>query len=668
MKRASLQTNAKRPAPSGIRWRVLGLGVPLILLTVAIVSYAELVITYIQIGFLQFPPVVIGILFFLVLANQATRRFLPRLSLSRQELMLLYVMLLLTSMVTSRGLMEKLIPALVAVNYYATETNGWRELFFHHIRPELVPFDPNGPAVQEVARKFYERAEELSTVPWRAWVQPLAVWGILAGLFFFGFLCLAAILRRQWVDNEKLTFPLTQLPLEFVGPEAGTTFFGNPMMWIGFGVPALVFGLNGLHQYVPAVPQVRLNYSVNAWFTERPWNGIFYTPIFISFAAIGFFYLLPTQVLFSLWFFFVLTRLQDVVATALGFRLTTMPLYPTREYLAYQVAGAYFVLIAWFGYAGLRHFRRVFQAAFRSIPPQEREDAEELLPYRLAVWGLLASLVGSVLWCLWAGMSLWVAVFEIGVYLLVVVIVMARSVAEAGMPMTETSFRPVDLYRMFGQKAALGPRNLTLLSFFDAIFTRDLRGLTLTGYLDGLKIADGVGFRRRTLLVAVPLTLTLAFLSAAVVQLYLPYAHGANFLYGYVYRANPIWAFQDYAPAVEGVRPPVTWVPLFFFLVGAVVTGGLALLRSLYWWWPLHPLGYALSASWTLIVFWFSILVAWSVKTPLLQYSGVRGVPALSAPVFRDDLWRICNGRLLDGGELVDPSSGALFPLALGLA
>jgi hypothetical protein len=59
--------------------------------------------------------------------------------------------------------------------------------------------------------------------------------------------------------------------------------------------------------------------------------------------------------------------------------------------------------------------------------------------------------------------------------------------------------------------------------------------------------------------------------------------------------------------------------------VGIVVTVGLATLRALYWWWPLHPLGYALSASWSLIVFWFPIFIAWAIKAPLLQYSGIRG-------------------------------------------
>lgn len=613
----------KRHKLPGMTWRVVVLGVPLVGLLVGIVSYAELVITYVQIGFLQLPPVVVGFLFFLVLGNRFVARFSVRYALRRSEIALLYSTLLVASMVTSRGLMEKLIPALVAVNYFATDANAWASLFFRHLRQELVPFSTAGPANQEVVRRFYEKVADPSQIPWSAWIIPLVAWGILAFTVFFAYLCLAAILRRQWVDNEKLSFPLAQLPIEFVREGPSSDFFGNPLMWVGFGVPALVFTLNGVHRYLPSVPEIPLSYLLNDWFREKPWNGIFYTPIFLSFAAVGFFYLLPTQVLFSLWFFFVVTRMEDIVGTALGFRLGTMPLYPTRLYIGYQVAGAYIVLTAYFFYSGLPHFRRVFRRAFRGIPTPE--ETEELLPYRFAVWGFLGSLGVITLWCMWAGLSLWLAVFQFGIFLGVVVFVMARSVAEGGLPMTETSFRPSDLYAMVGQKAALGGRNLTMLSLLDAIFARDLRGLPLTGFLDSLKVADGVGFRRRSLLVAFPLGMGVAFLTSAVLHLGLPYTRGANFLYGYVYSANPIWAFQDYAPAVEGLRPPWSPVPLIFFLIGMGITTGLAVMRALFWWWPLHPLGYALSASWTLIVFWFGIFVAWALKTPILRFAGVRG-------------------------------------------
>ena len=599
--------------------RSLLLGICFVILICCIVSYAELVITYIQIGFLQLPPAVIGLFFFLVLGNRLLAKLNDPFALSPRELMCIYCMMLVASMISSRGVMEKLIPALIAVNYFTNETNSWDTLFFPHIKPWLVPFSPEQKGQAPIAISFYEGTQTGDAIPWRAWLEPLCVWGVLVFLVFTAFLCLAAILRKQWVENEKLSFPLVSLPLEFV--HEGRGFFRNRLMWLGFAVPALIFTLNGLHEIWPQIPNFSLRYILNQYFTERPFNAMVYTPIFLSFAAIGFFYLLPTQLLFSLWFFFLLTRFQDVVAAIFGWRVSTMPLYPTRLHIGYQVAGAYTVLVASFIYMGFPHFREVFRRAFTATQP---DDREELLPYRTAVWGLIVSLVLAIGWCYAAGLNLGFAAFEILVYICIVAVVMARSTAEGGLLMTETSFRPLDLYQLIASKASLGAQSLTVLSFLDAIFTRDQRGLILTGFLDGLKIRERVGMSYRSLVGVLVLGSALAFITAAALHLWLPYTHGANYMYSYTYRGNPLWAFQDNVAAMEGLGADLRTTGGLFFGIGVFVTTGLVVLRMLYWWWPLHPLGYALSASWTLIVFWFPVFIAWSIKTPLLRYSGIR--------------------------------------------
>ena len=329
----------------GISKKALIIGIVFVVAICFIVSYAELVIAYIQIGFLQLPPAVIGVFFFLVVASRLLKKISLRLGLTQQELMMIYCMMLIASMISSRGMMEKLIPALIAVNYYANEPNGWDKLFFPNIKSWLVPFDIAKKPRQEIAVGFYEQLDPSEPIPFGSWVTPLLVWGVLVLLIFFGFLCLASILRKQWVDNEKLSFPLVQLPLEFVRDEETGGFFKNLLMWLGFGLPTLIFTLNGLHGIFPSVPWVRLNYNLNQFFTERPFNAMYYTPAFISFAAVGFFYLLPVQLLLSLWVFFIFTRLQDILAAVFGMRVSGMPLYPTRLYIGYQVAGAYLALV-----------------------------------------------------------------------------------------------------------------------------------------------------------------------------------------------------------------------------------------------------------------------------------------------------------------------------------
>ena len=618
-----------------ISWRATFIGIIFVILTCFIVSYAELVITYIQIGFLQFPPAVIGVFFFLVVASRVLRKLHPTLGFSQQELMMIYCMMLVASMISPRGLMEKLIPALIAVNYFANEPNAWKELFFPHIKPWLVPFDPEKSAQLSVAVGFYEHLDPNDPIPWDAWITPLLTWGILIALIFFGFLCIATILRKQWVDNEKLTFPLVQLPLEFVRDEETGHFFRNHWMWLGFLIPTVVFTLNGLHGIYPVVPHVQLQHNLNRFFPERPFSAMFYTPAFISFAATGFFYLLPTQLLFSLWFFFLFTRVQDILASVFGMRVSGMPLYPTRSYIGYQVAGAYLVLVIYFVYVSLPHIWQIIKRAFSNTP---FDGSEELMPYRVAFWGLIISFGLSIFWCYYAGLTLWFAFFELLVYMGCVAIVMARSTAEGGLLMTETSFRPIDLYGLVGRKSALGPSSLTMLSFFDAIFTRDQRGLILTGFLDGLKISDAVQLRRRGLLIVFAIAIIIALVCSATIHLWLPYRHGANYMYSYVYRGNPLWAFQDHAPAIEGLGARVGWTETTFFGLGIVFTVFLTIMRALYWWWPFHPLGYALSASWTMIVFWFPVLLAWLVKYPIMRYGSIRLYQQIR-PLFLGMIW-----------------------------
>ena len=275
-----------------ISGRSVLIGICCVIVICCIVSYAELVITYIQIGFLQLPPAVIGLFFFLVLGNRLLAKLNDRFAFSPRELMCIYCMMLVASMISSRGVMEKLIPALIAVNYFTNETNSWDTLFFPHIKPWLIPFSPEQKGQASIAISFYEGIQGGDSIPWRAWLEPLSAWGVLVFFVFTAFLCLAAILRKQWIENEKLSFPLVSLPLEFV--HEGHGFFRNRLMWLGFALPALIFTLNGLHEIWPQIPNLSLRYLLNQYFTEQPFNAIAYTPIFLSFRGDRFF-LSPTD-------------------------------------------------------------------------------------------------------------------------------------------------------------------------------------------------------------------------------------------------------------------------------------------------------------------------------------------------------------------------------------
>src|SRR5262249_11919437 len=62
----------------------------------------------------------------------------------------------------------------------------------------------------------------------------------------------------------------------------------------------------------------------------------------------------------------------------------------------------------------------------------------------------------------------------------------------------------------------------------------------------------------------------------------------------------------------------------FAMLVGLVTTLLLLLLRLRFFGFPFHPLGYALSSSWSIHLVWLPMLIAWTLKGLTMRYGGLR--------------------------------------------
>lgn len=590
-----------------------------------VVCWAELVVAKIQIAICQFAPAAIGLLFLVILANLFLRNVARRFRLRPHEIIVIYVMILVASLTTSRGVLERWIPTLVAVNYYTTEANHWDKLYYEQIPPWAVAFDVRDGKPQKIAVDFYEALKPGRPVPWGAWLKPIGAWMIIIAALVFAYACMASILRKQWMDSEKLTFPLVYLPLEMAKDEAGPqSFFRNRLMWVGFAIPFIIFSVNGIHESVPQVPLLKLEYPWNPFFSTlgRPWRDVGQITAYCSLAAIGFSYFIPAQVLLALWSMYFLSRIENIVFSTCGASFQEMPLFPTSLWNGYHVAGAYFVLAAYLIKSAWPHLKQVWEMA-KTGADEKAPEGKEFLSNRTAVYGLIISSIVAIIWMSALGVALWMAVLEVLVFLFVVVLVMARSVSEAGMLMTETSFRPVDLVRIFSPQAVLGPNTITALAMIDPVFTRDLRGNLLSTFLDGLKMADGVKLNRRHLFWAIVGALAVTFTWGTALHLLLPYKRGAVTLYGYAYQWNSFAGFkhfQSIMTAPDKFEPRIA----VFFAVGVAFTTFLAWMRTQYVWWPFSPLAFALSGSWSMIVFWCPIFIAWLIKTVVLRYGGMK--------------------------------------------
>lgn len=642
------------PEPTGLRLRALVIGLPLTVLLSFVTIYSDMVVASIQVSVMALAPAALGVLLLVVGLSRLLKLFVRRSILTGHDVFVIYVMMMIAVLMSGRGTIEKLIPPLITTNYFATPENNHMGLFGPNLPDHLIAFDPDGLPQQAVAKGFYEGN---ARVHWRRdWLGPIVSWSGLLCFVYLTFLCLAALLRRQWADHEKLIFPLTTLPLTVLDDRAATPFFRNKLTWIGFAIPVAVSIVNGLHANIPAVPELKIKVFLQQYLTARPWNGIGYTPLTISFAAIGFFYFLANDMLLSLWLFFALTRVADILATQLGFDLPSMPRHPPRVYVGYQNIGAYAVLALYLLRTGWPHFQRVWR---RALPGRERpklDDSAEMISGPVAVWGAAIGFAGAVLWCLHTGLDPGLAVLQIGIYLFVVAVIMARGVAEAGLLQTETTFRTVDILKAFGSQSQLGPRNLTMLAFLDTVLARDLRGLLLSNVLDDQKIAGELGFPRRKLLAPVLLAMLVTFIAGCYFFLTLVHREGIISMYGYPHW-NARTLFDDAAAAMQQ-EIPVLRVYGWSMSLGVLLCGALVWLRTHLVWWPLHPFGYAVCGAWTMVVFWFSALITWVLKLFILRAGGMktyrRLMPFFLGLAFGDFFAAFCWTGIVFGGDLAN--------------
>ncbi len=98
------------------------------------------------------------------------------------------------------------------------------------------------------------------------------------------------------------------------------------------------------------------------------------------------------------------------------------------------------------------------------------------------------------------------------------------------------------------------------------------------------------------------------------------YQFGGINLHCWYFDGAPRWPYRYMASVANQPEPS------FNFTAG----GGLFMALLLYLcqrfvWWPLHPIGFPISSTYTIISYgWFSIFLAWLFKSLILRYGGVR--------------------------------------------
>lgn len=629
---APTQVPSTPPPTQGITPRALLIGLFLIPVVCIWNEYTEIVAEGTDLVAMSLIIAVVVLLFGLVLVNLALKRWWPRAAFSQAELMYIYVMLTVSVGISGIGMTQFLITTLGNLYYYATPENRWSQ-FWTYVPEWMVP-------EREVLRGFY--SGQSSFYRWEhflGWLRPALVWTLFILLLLFSMLCMNVILRRQWMDRERLTFPIVAVPLELTreadGPLPGgaAALFRNRPFWIAFTIPVVLQTLASLNFLYPSVPYLPIKPSpplnLSGIFTQPPWNAVGYLTLSFYPLAIGIAYLLSLEVSFSLWFFYLFTKFESVFVTALGFRDPNAGMVSQRmPYLVEQGTGAFIGLALFSLWTGRRHLRDVFRKAFMGAP--KVRDDNEPMPYRTAVFGLLGSLLGLTGFMLVAGMSWHVPLIFFSLYFLMI-ITFTRIRAEAGvawgfgpnMPphrLMTTGFGTTDWH----------PRDLTLFSYFQW-FDLDYRCVAMPHQLEAMKIAEVARMRNRQLVWVIMLATLVACLASFWALLTIYYTYGAATAKVNNWRTS--MGSVPFNNLADWTRNPRLADPVALQAVGAgvLVTGFLNAMRTRFVWWPFHPVGYAVANTFTMEWLWCATFIGWLVKLVIIRYGGMRlyrqGIP-----------------------------------------
>lgn len=601
--------------------RAVLLGVLLTVLFGAWVRQAEIVVCACQIT--ESVPAIPGVaaLITLILLNPllAWSRILR--PLTRGEILTTFLFVTVALSMSGCGVIRFLLALVSGVVYYATPENGFEGLE-KHARGWLVPKGSG------VIQRMYQGppSGEVGHVPWQAWLMPLAMWTLFFVLLWVTLVCVLILLRRSWAEKEHLMFPLVFWPLEMTethgNPLAIPAFFSNRIMWLGFGFAAFYNLVNIIHAFYPTLPEIKgvINFGAGSTYA-RPWNCFLPVNMIFRPDLIGIGFLVSTEICFSIWFFYLFSKLEALVLTSLGVQTAGLPFVQEQSIGAYLAIA--FVLI----YLARSHLVPAFRYILyfdRKAPPG---NEEEVLTYRRAFWGAVLGFTGLVLFCRAAGMASWVAITYLGI-VVAVAIVYARIRAETGVPL-------IWLFPFYMQKKLMlfslgsapfmkygGPETVTMF----AMLTFLSRGYfpSLAAYqLEAFRLFKLINVNLRQITGALLLAVGVGALVSFYYHLAPYYAKGALSMRG------GIWGW---GMAVEEYRTAATYqtVPLLpdhqricAAGFGGLLTIVLSLLRFKYLDFPLHPLGFAMATAYGDLI-WFPFLVVWCLKYPIVRYGGNR--------------------------------------------
>jgi len=610
--------------PWPITFRAILLGVVLIAVLVSTNPYLAFIVDYWTVGSGAVLNGPIAALFLLVVLNGSLRRFAPKHALSRGELLTAYAMAIVCVGLAQAGGLPYIATTTTLPFYRATPENRWEELVWPHFPLWLQLSD------LRYASWFWEGAPSGAGVPWRAWLRPLFAWGGFTFALMVALYTLAAMVRKDWIERQRLTFPIVDIPLAITGdqptPSLRSSFLNNRLFWIGFAVPGLYVITDWLNLIYPSFPAVQLHdIEVGRVFRgmSLPWNAWSDVYLSIIFPVIGISYLVPTEVSLSLWLFYVLFQVHMLIWASFGVGpwgggASAIEPYSFATFMEAGGAVALCAVILYRSRGAVRLGRWGRRGSEREAP-----DPYSLLPGRWAVVGFALANLFLAWWLARAGMPWWTFASTMGLGY-AATLCTGFLVASGGVMFPSYSATPSTvLLRTLGA-GAFKPASLAMVLTVDSMFFREGFATPLPQILHSGKLFHLARIQARRFIWAAALATLLTITCGLMAILLTLHRRGAGAL-----DAWP-WTWPDWsicAPLASNVRDPgrpENWLRVAMAL-GAAFVLAVVWLQSRFVWWPISPYGFLIASTYMMNhMMWASTFIGWAAATLVLRYGGPR--------------------------------------------
>jgi hypothetical protein len=556
---------------------------------------------------------IIWLLSILVCAALA-KGFGRKFAFSPSEWITIFAMGFIASLGPTYGVSGYLVGVIVTPYYFATPENRWAE-FLHPYLPEwIIPTNKDGAMTW-----FYDGLPKGAPIPWEAWTMPLFWWFTFVSAVALACLCASVIIHRQWSENEKIVFPAME-PIVEMAANAGKgkgwlpEFMAGKAFWTGFAIVFFVFSWNIIGWFKPGFPVFPT--ARGTWIPL----GHAFPPqwIFVSTVVICFSYFASLEVLFSLWFFDLMFIFEGGFLNRLGVEAIS-PHYMTGRY-AWQTAGAFIGISFWWLLVSRTHLRQAFHKALRPerVP---LDDSRELISYRAAFLWLGVSTVYAVAWLWQAGMDLMVICLLIPTMFLIYFGV-AKVLAETGHIYIGSATGAWDLATAALGGASAVPAPNHALMYPASVSLNHFRAYTFSLGMHLNRLGDFLVGGHRRFFGGVFAAFIVGVVGSTLFTIWLGYTIG-----GYNFQPNWLIIRAGIGGYQRGVNDILSPEPTevgdcWFFLAGFIAMMTLNLLRYRLSWWPLHPVGFAISGAWLTRLTSFTLFLAWLVKFILLKLVG----------------------------------------------